>query len=65
MALGLRPAPDMNEDEVARWLAGREDWAEDDWEDHCGRPGCDVCYCDPMPMGSSSKAAIRKRWENS
>lgn len=33
----------MTEDERRRWLAGRSDWREDEWQDHCGRQGCEEC----------------------
>lgn len=30
----------MTEDERRRYLAGRDDWREGDWGDHCGQVDC-------------------------
>jgi len=62
VTLGLRPAPAMTTAELRRWLAGRTDWEEDRWQDHCGDLECGQCHGD-IPGGNARAAAIRQRWE--
>ena len=51
----------MTEDERRRWLAGRSDWREDEWQDHCGRHGCEECRGE-IPM-TRPRAALTPRHE--
>lgn len=59
MRLGLLPRADMSEAEIARWEAGRDDWPDDRWQDHCGAPDCDYCSGE-VPMGNGIAAKIRR-----
>ena len=34
---------DLTTGERVRLLAGRHDWREEDWQDHCGED-CDTCH---------------------
>ena len=33
----------LSSGERDRLLAGRRDWRDDDWQDHCGDPFCESC----------------------
>lgn len=58
----------MTEDERRRYLAGRHDWREHQWQDHCGLPGCDeeaCCKWNDMPEGDARVAADRRRFSDS
>lgn len=35
--------PDMSEGERLRFAAGRRDWRDEKWQDHCGDPNCSQC----------------------
>lgn len=35
----------MNEDERRRYFAGRYDWPDARWQDHCGVPDCRESGC--------------------
>ena len=62
MSIALRPKATMSDDELARWLDGRDDWPDGQWQDHCGAPGCAECKGE-IPAGDSRAAAVRRRWE--
>lgn len=49
----------MTPNEARRWLAGRDDWGEREWQDHCGDPDCEQCQGD-IPAGNERLAAERK-----
>lgn len=38
-----RIAGQLSEGERMRLLAGRLDWRDEDWQDHCGDVGCPFC----------------------
>lgn len=38
--------PELTDGERARLLAGRHDWQEQRWEDHCGVDGCGHSCCE-------------------
>jgi hypothetical protein len=46
----------MSGAERERFLAGRDDWRDGDWQDHCGDPGCGYC-CGEIPEGRSRRVA--------
>jgi hypothetical protein len=41
----------MTADERARFDAGRQDWQENRWQDHCGVVGCEQCGLAWIPEG--------------
>lgn len=53
--MSLRP---MTENEERRYFAGRADWEEDHWQDHCGNPACEQCDGE-IPWGNPVVAKQR------
>jgi hypothetical protein len=35
--------PEFSESELRRFIDGRHDWRDEEWQDHCGLPGCELC----------------------
>lgn len=54
-------APWMTRKENDRYLAGRYDWREKDWQDHCGEPECKQCEGAFIPEGNPVVAEARRR----
>lgn len=50
MTIELLPRGDMTAMELARFRAGRDDWADDRWQDHCGDPDCEICDDDALAI---------------
>lgn len=54
--------PAMSEDERQRWDAGRHDWEEGHWQDHCGDPDCEHCtgFIERDPIVAAARAKLAK-----
>ena len=50
----------MTQNESDRYFAGRYDWSEKDWQDHCGDFDCPHCDGE-IPDGNPVVAEARKR----
>lgn len=57
----------MTEDEARRFFAGRHDWREHEWEDHCGSIECQegCCLDNYIPEGDPRTAAERRAFHAS
>ena len=56
-------ADGLTDGERSRLSYGRLDWRDDEWQDHCGDPSCEICpglIPDPAPHRlSDADQAVR------
>ena len=57
LAPGQEVREAMSKSERLRYDAGRPDWRDDQWEDHCGDPACETCHSD-IPHSWARRSAL-------